>query len=67
MKRLMLVALLLSGCSQQPPVHTTTYRYTSTACEPTPSYASKLRAALKSRDEWKKYAESLELLTGTKR
>lgn len=67
MKRLLFAAVFLYGCSQQPAVHTTTYRYTSTSCEPTASYAAKLRAAIKSRDEWKRYAESLEHLTGTKR
>lgn len=67
MKRLLIVAALLCGCTQQPAAHPANYRHTATACEPSASYAAKLRAALKSRDEWKRYAESLETFTNTQR
>lgn len=73
MRALLIAALMLTGCAArepaQPPVsgtHTTVYRYSSTpqACAPQAAGdSSELRRITKSRDEWKKYAEGLELLT----
>lgn len=70
MKRLMVVVILLAGCAQEalPPrpahPHTTVYQYTSASatCPEPLSPKANLRAMTKSRDEWKKYAESLETL-----
>jgi hypothetical protein len=63
--------LLLAGCAQQdagtrqPAEHKTTiFRFTSapSVCpEPEPPKAA-LRRVTKSRDDWKRYAESLEKL-----
>jgi hypothetical protein len=51
-----------------PTNHTTIYRYTSHACESPLKPTAKgddgeLRKMTKSRDDWRRYAESLELLT----
>ncbi|MGY2183294.1 hypothetical protein [Pseudomonas agarici] len=67
----LLIFMLLTGCAQTEPArpadtHTTVYRYTSHACEPDKS-GGQLKAALKSRDEWKRYAESLEQLPAAKK
>jgi hypothetical protein len=73
----LLAALLVAGCApvervKAPANHTTIYRYTSHACEsplkPNSNTNTKaddveLRKMTKSRDDWKRYAESLELLT----
>ena len=71
MKRLLIVLMLLTGCAQketiqEPPKvqRTTVYRYVSTQCVPDESQTTALRQALKSRDRWKRYAESLEKLPG---
>jgi hypothetical protein len=64
--------MLLAGCAPRevihdprPAQHTTVYRFTSapTTC-PRPEAASEaeLRRVTKSRDDWKRYAESLEKL-----
>ncbi|VVN74219.1 hypothetical protein [Pseudomonas fluorescens] len=73
MIRLMVVLLLLTGCAQKEtttelpkPTLTTVYRYTSEACEPAALDNEPLRQAIKSRDQWKRYAESLEKLPGAK-
>lgn len=71
MIRLLVVALLLTGCSPiekfttlRPVHHTTVYRYTSSAdsCPKPESPDAELRRVTKSRDDWKRYAESLEKL-----
>ena len=69
----MVVLLLLTGCAQKETTAelpktslTTVYRYTSESCEPVATYAERLRRALNSRDQWKRYAESLEKLPGAK-
>jgi hypothetical protein len=71
--RLMVILLLLTGCAQkqstmEPPAATTTnvYRYTNESCEPAEPDNEQLRQALKSRDQWKRYAERLEKLPGAK-
>lgn len=71
MKRLLIVLILLTGCVhkeaiQEPPkVHrTTVYRYVSEQCQP--GQKERLREALKSAREWKRYAESLEKLPAAK-
>lgn len=73
MIRLMVVLLLLTGCAQKGTAPelpkatlTTVYRYTSEACEPAAPDNEQLRQAIKSRDQWKRYAESLEKLPGAK-
>lgn len=73
MIRLMVVLLLLTGCAQKETTTelpkatlTTVYRYTSEACEPAAPDNEQLRQAIKSRDQWKRYAESLEKLPGAK-
>ena len=74
MKRLPIVLMLLAGCAQtdtitEPPKvqHTTVYRYTSEPCVPVEGQSEQLRKALKSRDDWKRYAESLEQLPAAKK
>ena len=71
MNRLLIVLILLTGCVhkeaiQEPPkVHrTTVYRYVSEQCQP--GQEERLREALKSAREWKRYAESLEKLPAAK-
>ncbi|WP_448144596.1 hypothetical protein [Pseudomonas silesiensis] len=71
MIRLMVVLLLLTGCAQKETITelpkatlTTVYRYTSEVCEPADK--EQLRQAIKSRDQWKRYAERLEKLPGAK-
>lgn len=72
MKALLVAALALAGCAHQEApkqpasTHTTVYRYSSTACEASEPIDNRLKQALKSRDEWKHYAESLEKLTTAK-
>lgn len=74
MKRLLIVLMLLTACAQketiqEPPKvqRTTVYRYVSGQCVPDDSQTTALRQALKSRDEWKRYAESLEQLPAAKK
>ncbi|VVN21016.1 hypothetical protein PS662_04367 [Pseudomonas fluorescens] len=74
MKILLIVLMLLTGCAQketiqEPPKvqRTTVYRYTSGQCIPADNQGAALRQALKSRDEWKRYAESLEQLPAAKK
>lgn len=69
----LLVVVLLAGCAHKdlpaPSVsatHTTVYRYSTPICEPKDSDSAQLKQALKSRDEWKRYAESLEKLPAAK-
>jgi hypothetical protein len=71
-KRLLLV-VLLAGCAHKdlsappfPVTHTTVYKLSSQSCAPADSDSAKLKQALKSRDEWKRYAESLEKLPDAK-
>ena len=73
MKRLLIVLMLLTGCAQKetiqepPTVHrTTVHRYVSGQCVADEGHAAQLREALKSRDQWKRYAESLEQLPAAK-
>lgn len=73
MKCLLIVLMLLTGCAQketiqEPPKvhHTTVYRYISGPCVPVADQGEQLRQALKSRDQWKRYAESLEQLPAAK-
>lgn len=72
MRRALVVVFLLAGCApkdviqpQPQTTNTTVYRYSSSPkmCTPQPvSDSAELRRVTKSRDEWKRYAESLELL-----
>ena len=71
MKRLLIVLMLLTGCAQKETIQepaqvhrTTIHRYVSGQCVPDESKNTALREALKSRDRWKRYAESLEKLPG---
>ncbi|UQI33077.1 hypothetical protein M3M50_10750 [Pseudomonas bijieensis] len=71
MNRLLIVLILLTGCVhkeaiQEPPKvqRTTVYRYISEQCQP--GQEERLREALKSAREWKRYAESLEKLPAAK-
>ena len=65
-----MLALLLAGCAQQdrPADAAINVAPTATtdapvlACEPFITNTTKLRIAQKSRDEWKAYAERLQLL-----
>ncbi|MEO8640949.1 hypothetical protein [Pseudomonas sp.] len=73
MKRLLIVLMLLTGCAQketitEPPQvqRTTVYHYSSEPCVPEEGQSAELREALKSRDQWKRYAESLEQLPAAK-
>lgn len=73
MKGLLVAALVLTGCAHQvvprpQPIatHTTIHRYTSPVCETPEPMDNRLKQALKSRDEWKRYAESLEKLPAAK-
>jgi len=72
-KCLLIAVVLLAGCAQQqipqdPPqaIQTTVYRYSSAACVPAEDLSGQLRQALKSRDQWKRYAESLEAVPAAK-
>ena len=74
MKRLLIVLMLLTGCAQKETIQeplkvqrTTVYRYVSGQCVPDDGQSAALRQALKSRDEWKRYAESLEQLPAAKK
>ena len=65
--------MLLTGCAQketiqEPPAvqRTTVYRYVSGQCVADEGQSAQLRGALKSRDQWKRYAESLEQLPAAK-
>jgi len=72
-KAAIVLVVLLTGCAHQDvqrpqPIstNTTVYRLSTPTCEvPEPS-DDKLKQALKSRDEWKRYAESLEQLPAAK-
>ncbi|MEA1029430.1 hypothetical protein T3A99_12715 [Pseudomonas sp. N-137] len=70
MNRLLIVLILLTGCAhkeaiQEPPVQrVTVHRYISEQCRP--GQEERLREALKSAREWKRYAESLEKLPAAK-
>lgn len=73
MRAALVVVLVLTGCAhkdiprpQPVATHTTVYRYSTTACDTPEPMDAKLRQALKSRDEWKRYAESLEKLPDAK-
>lgn len=68
MKRLLIV-LLLAGCAQQeipvepaPPVPAQVEQPAKLTCEPFTTNTPQLKRMTKSRDEWKRYAESLEKL-----
>jgi hypothetical protein len=64
------VVLLLAGCAQKeaapagPPAQKTTiFRFTSAPSDcPKPETAKDMKRVTKSRDDWKRYAESLEKL-----
>lgn len=73
MKRALIVLMLLTGCAQKETIqeptkvsHTTVYRFISEPCVPVAGQSEQLRQALKSRDQWKRYAESLEQLPAAK-
>jgi hypothetical protein len=65
MKRLVLF-LLLAGCAQQAvPVDPTPEQESkpiTVTCEPFTANTAQLKRVTKSRDDWKRYAESLERL-----
>jgi hypothetical protein len=70
-KRLVL-ALLLAGCAQQDRPVTATPEQLPVAeqpitltCEPFKTDSAPLKRMTKSRDDWKRYAESLERLPST--
>lgn len=71
MNRLLIVLILLTGCAHKETIRepvkvqrTTVYRYVSEQCQP--DQDERLREALKSAKEWKRYAESLEKLPAAK-
>lgn len=73
MRCALVVVFMLAGCAPKemvvpPPqtTNTTVYRYASSPKMCTPQVSvdtAELRRVTKSRDEWKRYAESLEALT----
>jgi hypothetical protein len=72
-KRFLIVLMLLAGCAQKEVIQeprkverTTVYRYISDPCVADDGQSDRLREALKSRDQWKRYAESLEQLPAAK-
>lgn len=65
--------MLLTGCAQKETIQeplkvqrTTVFRYVSGQCVPDEGQSAQLREALRSRDQWKRYAESLEQLPAAK-
>ena len=71
MRCALVVVLMLAGCAQQgavttPPAQhkTTVFRFTSapSICPEPESPKAAMRRMTKSRDDWKRYAESLEKL-----
>lgn len=71
MNRLLIVLILLTGCAHKETIRepvkvqrTTVYQYVSEQCQP--GQDERLREALKSAKEWKRYAESLEKLPAAK-
>lgn len=74
MRALLLAVMLISGCTSaehdqttKQTSSTTVYRYVSQSCEaptkPAKADDTELRRMTKSRDEWRRYAERLELLS----
>ena len=70
MRCALVVVLLLTGCAQKDPEpvgapghKTTIYRFTSAPSDcPKPESSKDIKRVTKSRDDWKRYAESLEKL-----
>ena len=70
MRILLIVIFLIAGCTtkhvQPPQITYTVSGLTASNCAPSDRLARQLREALKSRDEWKLYAERLEKLPAAK-
>jgi len=70
MRILLIVIFLIAGCTTKhvppPQITYTVSGLTASNCAPSDRLARQLREALKSRDEWKRYAERLEKLPAAK-
>lgn len=70
MRILLIVMFLIAGCTTKhvppPQITYTVSGLTASNCAPSDRLARQLREALKSRDEWKLYAERLEKLPAAK-
>lgn len=66
MRIVLIVMFLIAGCTTKhappPKINYTVSGLTASSCAPSDRLARQLREALKSRDEWKLYAERLEKL-----
>jgi hypothetical protein len=70
MRIVLFVMFLIAGCTTKhvppPQITYTVSGLTASNCAPSERLARQLREALKSRDEWKLYAERLEKLPAAK-
>lgn len=70
MRIVLIVMFLIAGCTNRPlPAPSITFTpvgLASTNCIPNERLARQLQEALKSRGEWKRYAEALEKLPAAK-
>ena len=70
MRIVLIVVFLIAGCTNKPTpppqITFTASGLTASNCVPSERLARQLREALKSRDEWKRYAERLEKLPAAK-
>ena len=70
MRIALIVVFLITGCTNKPApppqITFTASRLAASNCVPSERLARQLREALKSRDDWKGYAERLEKLHAAK-
>lgn len=70
MRIVLIVMFLITGCATKhvppPKITYTVSGLTASNCASSERLTRQLREALKSRDEWKRYAERLEKLPATK-